>query len=238
MTNVVSVVVPVFNEVENVAILAAQIDLAFGELPDYEYECIFVNDGSIDGTYEQIEQLANQNARVHAIHFTSNYGQSAALTAGMRHSKGEYILTLDGDLQNDPADFPLVLELLKEYDCVCGYRAERKDTLVKRISSKIANAIRNVILKDGLRDIGCGLKGFRRVCLEHIISFNGVHRFFPAILQSAGLTITECKVRHHSRRHGTSKYGINNRLWRGIYDLFGVRWLKKRYVRYTIEGKK
>jgi dolichol-phosphate mannosyltransferase len=130
-----------------------------------------------------------------------------------------------------------MLELLKDYDCVCGYRADRQDTWVRRISSRVANAVRKRILDDGIRDAGCGSKGFRRACVEHFVPFNGVHRFFAVMVRSAGLSLTECPVTHHPRVHGVSKYGIHNRLWRGMYDLVGVGWLKKRYVTFQVEGE-
>jgi len=233
----VSVVVPCYNEEENVSPLAERIDAVFAGLPDYDYECLFVNDGSTDGTRAQIEALRASNPHVRPIHLVENCGQSAALVAGMRRAKGEYILTLDGDLQNDPKDFPKFIALLKEFDCVCGYRAKRRDTWVRRMSSRIANKVRDALLKDGIRDSGCGTKGFRRCCVAHIVPFNGVHRFFAVMIRNAGLTLTECEVAHHPRQHGVSKYGIQNRLWRGLYDLFGVAWLKKRYVTFQVEGE-
>ena len=233
----VSVVVPFFNEEANVPLLFDRVEAVFAELPDVEYECVFVNDASTDGTRAQLEALRTRSPRVRPIHFVANRGQSAALVAGMRNARGDYILTLDGDLQNDPCDFPRILKLLKEYDCVCGYRGKRNDTWLRRVSSRVANRVRNAILNDGIRDSGCGSKGFRRCCVPHIVSFNGVHRFFAVMVRTAGLTLTECEVTHHPRQHGVSKYGLHNRLWRGIYDLFGVAWLRKRYVAYQIEGE-
>jgi glycosyltransferase involved in cell wall biosynthesis len=237
MKPVVSVVVPFYNEDENVPVLAAKIDEVFDALSDYEAEYLFVNDGSTDGTREQLDRLQQGNPRTRAIHLVENRGQSAALMAGMRRARGDYILTLDGDLQNDPVDFPTVLKLLQEYDCVCGYRAKRQDTWVRKVSSRLANSVRRAILDDGIRDSGCGLKGFRKCCVQHLVPFNGVHRFFAVMVRNGGLTLTECEVTHHPRVHGVSKYGIHNRLWRGIYDLFGVRWLQKRYVTYQVEGE-
>jgi len=233
----VSVVVPFYNEEENVPLLYEQIGAVFAELTEYDFECLFVNDGSTDGTRGQLERLREASPHVRPVHLVERRGQSAALVAGMRRARGEYILTLDGDLQNDPRDFPKILELLKEYDCVCGYRANRHDSWVRKVSSKIANAVREAVLKDGIRDAGCGSKGFRRCCVEHIVPFNGVHRFFAAMVRNAGLTLAECPVTHHPRRHGTTKYGINNRLWRGLYDLVGVAWLKRRYVTFKVEGE-
>ncbi|MCL4692638.1 MAG: glycosyltransferase family 2 protein, partial [Candidatus Hydrogenedentes bacterium] len=162
MKTLVSVVVPFYNEEDNVLPLANKVAEVFAGLPDYEYECLFVNDGSKDGTRARLDGLAEQDARIRPLHLVENRGQSAALVAGMGRAKGEFILTLDGDLQNDPCDFPKMLELLKDYDCVCGYRANRQDTWVRKISSKVGNGVRRMILDDGIRDAGCGSKGFRR----------------------------------------------------------------------------
>jgi dolichol-phosphate mannosyltransferase len=232
----VSVVVPFFNEEASVAPLFERIAAVFEGLDGHELECLLVNDGSTDGTRAAIESAAEADSRVRPVHLLRNSGQSAALLAGMRRARGAYILTLDGDLQNDPADFPAVLKLLEEYDCVCGYREHRKDTMVKRFSSRVANWVRNAILQDGIRDAGCGLKGFRRDCVEHLVHFNGQHRFIAVMIRAAGLRIAECPVRHHPRAHGQSKYGIHNRLWRGLYDLFGVAWLRRRLVVIAVEG--
>ncbi|MBI4556606.1 MAG: glycosyltransferase family 2 protein [Candidatus Hydrogenedentes bacterium] len=233
----VSVVVPFYNEAENVPPLMERIAAVFDQLSGYEYECVFVNDGSTDGTRVQLEKLHAANSRVRPIHLLRNSGQSAALVAGLRRARGELVFTLDGDLQNDPCDFPKMLELLKEYDCVCGYRANRHDTWVRKVSSRIANRVRNWALQDGIRDGGCGAKAFRRKCLEHIVPFNGAHRFLAVMMRKAGFTIVECEVTHHPREFGVSKYGIGNRLWRGIYDLIGVGWLRKRYVVIRVEGE-
>jgi dolichol-phosphate mannosyltransferase len=232
--NMVSIVVPLFNERDNVPILVERTLAAMSTVPDTRYELILVDDGSTDGTREAIDAIANGNIR--GLHMAGNQGQSAALVAGMRAAAGEFILTMDGDLQNDPADFPRILELLQQFDCVCGYRSKRQDTPIRRVSSRVANAVRNAILKDGIRDSGCGVKGYRRACVTHIVPFNGAHRFIAAMLRGAGFTIVECPVAHHPRVHGQSKYGIGNRLWRGIYDMFGVAWLRRRYVPARTEG--
>ena len=237
MKPLVSVVVPFYNEEENVPLLAEKVAAVFAALPDYEYECVFVNDGSKDGTRAELEKLQAADPHVRPLHLVKNSGQSAAVVAGMRRAKGDYILTLDGDLQNDPCDFPEMLKLLQTVDCVCGYRANRKDTWLKKVSSKVANKVRRSILDDGIRDSGCGSKGFRRKCIEHVVAFNGAHRFMAVMMRNGGMTIAECPVTHHPRQHGVSKYGLHNRLWRGIYDLFGVRWLKKRYVNIRVEGE-
>jgi glycosyltransferase involved in cell wall biosynthesis len=235
MKPLASIVVPFFNEEENVPELAARVAAVFAATPAYDYECVFVNDGSTDGTRAALDRLAAENPRVRPLHFVKNCGQSAAVIAGMRHARGEFLLTLDGDLQNDPVDLPRFLELLQEYDCVCGYRAKRNDDFIRKLSSRVANAVRNGILHDGIRDSGCGAKGFRRACVPALPCFNGVHRFMAVFIRKAGFTIVETPVTHHARIHGVSKYGIGNRLWRGLYDLVGVAWLRRRHVAYQVE---
>lgn len=234
MTCLVSVVVPFFNEVDNVPLLAEEIHRAFKGEDRYGLECVFVNDGSTDGTEAAIEAAASAYPWVRAVHLERNCGQSAALLAGMRESKGDFVLTLDGDLQNDPADLPGIAELLEDYDSVFGVRVNRQDSWVRKVSSRVANAARNALLHDGVQDTGCGTKGFRRACIEHFVCFNGVHRFFAVFVRSGGFTLTQCPVNHRPRLHGKSKYGIHNRLWRGIYDLVGVAWLRKRRVHYAV----
>lgn len=229
MRPLVSVVIPFYNEHESVLPLWEQIRGVIAGLPAYEFECVFVNDGSTDATGGVLEELAAAG-RIRALHLDGNQGQSAALLAGLRAARGEYLLTLDGDLQNDPADFPVFLELLEEYDCVCGYRASRMDTWFRRFSSRIANGVRAGLLGDGIRDSGCGAKGLRRHCVPYLAPFNGVHRFVPALLQAGGFRVAECPVRHHPRPHGRSKYGVGDRLFRGIADLAGVAWLRRRYL--------
>jgi len=232
----VSVVVPLHNEEENVPVLAEKIQAVFAQMPEVTYECLFVNDGSTDGTREAVEKAAKANPQIRPIHLERRSGQSAALWAGMRRAEGDYVLTLDGDLQNDPADFPKFLEGLRQYDCVFGYRARRQDTWTKRISSRIANRARRWWLQDDIRDTGCGLKGFRRHCIARLVPFNGMHRYFGVFMKAAGMRIAQIEVAHHPRRFGASKYGIWDRLWRGIYDLVGVAWLRRRYLDIRREG--
>lgn len=234
MNSIVSVVVPFYNEVENLASQLFQIDSALSEVNAFEYECVFVDDGSTDGTTEELLKIALENPHVHPLFFQRNSGQSAALLAGMKAARGDYIVTLDGDLQNDAGDIPRIVELLKEYDCVCGYRAQRNDSLLRRFSSWVANKVRSGLLRDGLRDTGCGTKGFRKACVPHLPSFNGVHRYFGVFIRRAGFSIVECPVNHFRREHGVSKYGVHNRLWRGLYDLVGVAWLRRRSVTYEL----
>ena len=232
MTSRVSVVVPFYNEEANVRLLYQAVTAAMAAIPELSYECLFVDDGSSDGTAAQLQRIKREDARVRTLHLRRNAGQSAALMAGLRAAEGRFILTLDGDLQNDPADFPTILKLLDEYDCVCGVRMKRQDTWFRRVSSRVANRVRNAILHDGIQDSGCGIKGFRRECIDYLPCFNGIHRFFAVFVRAAGFSIVECPVRHHARRFGRSRYGLHNRLWRGIYDLIGVAWLRRRFVVY------
>jgi dolichol-phosphate mannosyltransferase len=219
-----SVVVPLFNEAENVAILQKEI---FAALEGRNYELILVDDGSTDGTSERIERYPH----LRVLQFKKNAGQSAALLAGMRAARGEFIVLLDGDLQNDPKDIlKLLAEVKRGADLVCGYRAVRKDSLVKRLSSRIANEVRSRFVGDGVRDTGCTLKAMRRVCVQALVPFKGVHRFIPALIKNAGFKIVEVPVNHRARRFGVSKYGIGGRALRATLDMFGVRWLQSRQL--------
>jgi hypothetical protein len=141
---------------------------------------------------------------------------------------------MDGDLQNDPQDIGLLLNYAKDYDLVCGWRTERHDTITRKISSRVANAVRNAVTGDRVHDTGCSLKVFRRPVVDRLQLFNGMHRFFPALALMHGFTVTEVPVRHHPRTHGISKYGVGNRLFKGLYDLFAVRWMQTRVLRYRL----
>ncbi len=224
----VSVIVPVFNEEENLPILQAQLSDALSGL---NYEIIFVDDGSLDGTAERIEAAPN----IRLIRFEKNAGQSAAIFAGLKAARGATVVLIDGDLQNDPADIPkLLAEIGRGADLVCGYRAERRDTLVKRGTSWIANAVRSRFTKDGVRDTGCTLKAMRRECVGALVPFKGMHRFIPALVKAAGYRLMEIPVNHRPRRFGESKYGLGNRAVRATIDMFGVRWLLSRQLKYKI----
>ena len=224
----VSVIVPVYNEEENVPILQAELKAA---LRGIDHELIFVDDGSADHTVERIE--AAPNLRV--IRFEKNAGQSAAMYAGLRAARGAILILIDGDLQNDPADIPkLVDEISQGADLVCGYRALRRDTRVKRLTSRIANAVRSRYTRDGVRDTGCTLKAMRRECVSALIPFKGMHRFIPALIKNAGYRLVEIPVNHRPRRFGQTKYGLGNRAVRATMDMFGVRWLLSRRLSYKI----
>ena len=227
----VSVIVPVYNEEENVPILQAELRSA---LRGVDHEFIFVDDGSADRTVERIE--AAPNLRV--IRFERNAGQSAAMYAGLQAARGSILVLIDGDLQNDPADIPrLVSEISSGADLVCGYRALRRDTRVKRLTSRIANTVRSRYTKDGVRDTGCTLKAMRRECVDALIPFKGMHRFIPALIKDAGFRLVEIPVNHRPRRFGQTKYGLGNRAVRATIDMFGVRWLLSRRLNYKIREK-
>ena len=224
----VSVVVPVFNEEENIPNLQSELSAALSGL---DYEIIFVDDGSSDATAGRIAP----DARVRLLRFEKNAGQSAAMFAGLHAARGAIAVLIDGDLQNDPADIPrLLAEVERGADLVCGYRARRKDTLVKRLTSRIANFVRSRFTKDGVRDTGCTLKAMRRECISALVPFKGMHRFIPALIKGAGYQLVEIPVNHRPRKFGQSKYGLGNRALRATVDMFGVRWLLSRQLRYKI----
>ena len=224
----VSVVVPVFNEEENVSILQSELRAALSGL---DYEIVFVDDGSTDRSAEKIETAPN----IRILRFERNTGQSAALYAGIRAARGETIVMIDGDLQNDPADIPRLLEQIAQgADLACGYRAKRKDTITKRMTSRIANFVRSRFTKDYVRDTGCTLKAMRRECADALVPFKGMHRFIPALIRGAGHRLVEIPVNHRPRRFGRSKYGFGSRALRATVDMFGVRWLLSRRFNYKI----
>ena len=224
----VSVVVPVFNEEENVSILQSELRAALSGL---DYEIVFVDDGSTDRSAEKIEVAPN----IRILRFERNTGQSAALYAGIRAARGETIVMIDGDLQNDPADIPRLLEqIARGADLACGYRAKRKDTITKRMTSRIANFVRSRFTKDYVRDTGCTLKAMRRECADALVPFKGMHRFIPALIRGADYRLVEMPVNHRPRRFGQTKYGFGSRALRATIDMFGVRWLLSRRLNYKI----
>jgi dolichol-phosphate mannosyltransferase len=228
----VSVIVPVYNEDENVPMLQAELRAA---LKSVDHELIFVDDGSVDQTVERIETAPN----VQVIRFQKNAGQSAAIYVGLKAARGSTLVLIDGDLQNDPADIPRLLdEIVRGADLVCGYREHRRDTRVKRLTSQIANAVRSRYTKDGVRDTGCTLKAMRHECVSTLIPFKGMHRFIPALVKGAGYRLVEIPVNHRPRRFGQTKYGLGNRAVRATIDMFGVRWLLSRRLDYKIREEK
>jgi dolichol-phosphate mannosyltransferase len=226
--NNVSVVVPLYNEEQSVAMLQRELADA---LTGLDYEIIFVDDGSRDETVARIAA----DPRTRLLRFEKNRGQSAAIFAGLQAVRSEVAVLIDGDLQNDPADIPrLLAEISRGADLVCGYRVQRKDNLLKRITSRVANFVRSRFTGDGVRDTGCTLKAMRRDCIGALVPFKGMHRFIPALLKGAGYRLVEIPVNHRPRRFGQSKYGLGNRALRATIDMFGVRWLLSRRLDYKL----
>ena len=227
----ISVVVPAYNEVESLPPLFAELRAALAAT-GRTWELLVVDDGSTDGTAEALEAEAARDPRVVPLVLEKNAGQSAALAAGLSRVRGAIVVTLDADLQNDPADLPLLLAALAHADVVSGVRATRNDSWVRRVSSRVANGVRRAVLGDPVTDIGCSFKAYRREALEGLPMFVGVHRFLPALCVFRGARFAEVPLNHRARAHGVSKYGVGNRLWRGLADLNGVLWLRSRLVRY------
>jgi glycosyltransferase involved in cell wall biosynthesis len=231
----ISVVIPIKDERDNLPPLTEQVLKVLGtheRSRTTPFELLYVDDGSTDGSSQLLDSLAAQHPQIRVLHFDRNYGQTSAFDAGFREARGELIVTLDGDLQFDPADILTLLPLAAQYDLVCGWRRDRHDNLVRKLSSRIAYGFRSAVLGDRIHDTGCSLKVFRREVVEKLQLFEGMHRFFPALAKMHGFTLTEVPVRHFPRAHGTSKYGIGNRLWRSLYDLIAVRWMQDRVLKY------
>lgn len=210
--------------------LAKQVFAALRDVPG-PIELILVDDASTDGTWERILQAQRSDSRVRAIRHLRNSGQSAALWTGFNASRGQIIATLDGDLQNDPADFPRMLGALASADLVCGLRAKRMDNALRRFSSRVALWARKLVLGVDFRDVGCNLRVFKRPVLQALFPFDGLHRFMPILADGAGVTVIEVPVAHRPRTAGQSKYGVWNRLGRGICDLAMIAWYRKRQLK-------
>jgi dolichol-phosphate mannosyltransferase len=229
----VSVVIPAYNEEECITECVDEVCSVMDGLGQ-SYEVIVVDDGSKDATLERLRALKERCPQLRVLSFEANAGETAALDAGLKNARGEFVATLDADLQNDPADLPRMLELAARWDVVCGVRARRHDSVVRRISSRVANWTRNRLTHEDIRDVGCTLRVFRAPCLKGLKLFTGMHRFLPTLLRMDGWSITEVPVNHRPRTKGRSKYGVWNRLFRGLYDLFGVRWMQSRWLRYKV----
>ncbi len=227
-----SVIVPVKNEEDNVAPLVREIAAAL--TGKAEFEIIYINDGSTDRTQAVLDGLKTEFPMLRVIRHRASCGQSQAVTTGVRAARFEWIATLDGDGQNDPADIPALLAALADpkqpanLELLAGWRTKRNDTFLRRLSSKVANGVRSRMLKDSTPDTGCGLKVFARETFLMLPNFDHIHRFLPALVIRGGGAVVSVPVNHRSRERGTSKYGLHNRLWVGIVDLFGVAWLQRR----------
>jgi glycosyltransferase involved in cell wall biosynthesis len=230
--NVISIVIPAKDERENIAPL---VDEIYAALPDgMEFEIIYVDDGSTDGTFDEIIRLKKAGrTALKVLKHQSSVGQSTAIYTGVKAATGELIVTLDADGQNDPANIPTMLAKAQQFStdthfCIAGYRKNRKDTAWYRLQSRIANKVRSSLLDDGTPDTGCGLKIFPRQTFLQLPYFDHMHRFIPALIRRLNGTIEVVEVNHRDRQAGVSKYNLWNRLWVGIVDMFGVMWLQHR----------
>lgn len=233
MSIVYSIVIPLKNEEENIEELIGEI-VPIMETLEEPWEIICINDGSTDGTGLELKRLQNCLSQLRVITFDRNYGQSSAFDAGFKAARGKYVITLDGDRQNDPCDIPKLLKVIEDADLVCGFRARRKDPFIKKITSSLANAVRSRLCKDGVRDTGCSLKIYRRSRLNQIKMFQGMHRFLPALFVIEGFRVKEVEVNHRERLKGKTKYNFLNRSFNTIADMFAVRWMYKRRLNYRI----
>lgn len=228
-----SVVLPVFQEAESLPILWQEIEEMLDKV-GHIAEVVFVDDGSTDGSTDVIRGLAKQDERVRLIQFKANAGLSAAFYAGFQVARGRIVVSMDTDLQSDPRDVVTLLDALTGVDAVVGWRQIRHDSWLRRVSSRIANAVRDGVTGDRVRDSACSLRVMRRECLAAIPPFNGMHRFVPTLLRMAGFSVVEIPVHHRPRRFGQSKFGVRNRAVRAFIDLLAVRWMMNRRLRYRI----
>ncbi len=228
-----SVVIPVYNEEENLPLLWPELRGVL-ETMGVSFEVMFVDDGSGDRSAEIIRGLRETDRRIRLVRLKANAGESAATDAGFRSARGRRVVTMDADLQNDPHDIPMLVDHLERWDAVTGWRVTRDDPLVRRLSSRIANGIRNAVSDETVQDSGCTFRAFRRECLRSLVLYRGFHRFIPTLLRMRGYRVLEVPVNHRPRRFGRSKYGIGNRAFAAFRDLLVVRWMKNRTLRYDI----
>jgi dolichol-phosphate mannosyltransferase len=224
-----AIIVPVFNEEGSILPLSREVHAAFGST-SWDYELVFVDDSSTDGTWDAIRQAQQFSNRVHGLKLAGHGGQSAALWTGIQATTSPLLATMDGDLQNDPSDLPRLLSELARCDLVCGRRTRRCDSFLRRCSSVVAWRARRLVLGVDLVDTGCGLRAFKRSALEGLFAFNGVHRFLPVLVHGSGRRVIEVPVNHRPRKSGLSKYGIWNRIGRGIADLLAIAWYQRRRI--------
>lgn len=229
-----SIVIPVYNERDNLEPLLREILASLGGL-GRTYEVLMVDDGSTDGSEEVLRRLKAGHPCLRVVRFARNAGQTAAMDAGFRRARGDVIVTLDADLQNDPVDIPRLLGEMSGWDAIVGVRAVRRDNLVRRVSSRVANYVRNRLSDESISDTGCSLKAYRRNALQRLVLYDGMHRFLPTLLKMEGFRVREMPVGHRPRAHGRSKYGISNRLVPSFVDLLAVRWMKRRKLRYEVK---
>lgn len=230
-----SVVIPVYNEEENLPHLWPELRAVLESL-GLAFEVVFVDDGSRDRSAELIRELREADPRVRLVRLKTNAGETAATDAGFKTARGRRVVTMDADLQNDPHDIPLLLSHLDRWDAVTGWRANRGDgdTVLRRVSSQVANRVRNWISDESIHDSGCTFRAFRRECLRGLVLYRGFHRFIPTLLRMRGYRVIEVPVRNRPRRYGESKYGVLNRVFVATTDLLVVRWMKSRLLRYEV----
>lgn len=229
-----SVIIPIKNEAENIGPLINEVEEVLLKM-EKPWELIVINDGSTDSSLKQLKEMQISRPYLKVLTFDKNYGQSAAMLAGFEKAEGEIVISLDGDRQNDPKDIPNLLNKLSGFDLVCGWRKDRKDTLFKRLISKLANLIRGFLCEDSLHDSGCSLKVYRKKALSQLPAFYGMHRFLPALFVFKGYKVTECPVNHRPRTEGKSHYNIFNRSIGPMLDLLGMWWLMNRKIDYSIK---
>lgn len=230
-----SVIVPLKDEEANLIDLVKELEPVMHSL-NKSWELICINDGSIDQTAFLLEDLQKTKPFLKVISFTKNYGQTSAFDAGFKAARGNFLITLDGDLQNDPQDIPKLLSYTDRYDLVVGWRKFRQDPFSKKIISKLANFIRSRLCQDGIHDTGCSLKVYRRTCFEKIKLFQGMHRFLPALFIIEGFKIVEVAVNHRERLKGVTKYNFFNRSFNTIADMCAVYWMRSRHLNYKIKS--
>ncbi|MCB1134795.1 MAG: glycosyltransferase family 2 protein [Chlamydiia bacterium] len=230
-----SIVVPVKDEVDNIVPLVTEIEKAMAPYAN-NWELIYVDDGSSDGSLGLLQSLAGTHPFLRVLAFDRNYGQSSAFDAGFRHARGRFVISLDGDGQNDPSDIPLLISAADKADLVCGQRVQRKDSFSKRWVSKLSNIVRSRLCQDGVKDTGCSLKLYRKEALDRIKLFDGMHRFLPALFLNEGLRILTVPVKHRPRERGKTKYGFFNRNINAVMDMFAVMWMRRRSLHYRFRG--
>ena len=230
-----SVVIPVYNEEENLPHLWPELRAVLESL-GLAFEVVFVDDGSRDRSAELIRELREADPRVRLVRLKTNAGETAATDAGFKTARGRRVVTMDADLQNDPHDIPVLLSHLDRWDAATGWRVNRGegDTALRRVSSQVANRVRNWISDESIHDSGCTFRAFRRECLRGLVLYRGFHRFIPTLLRMRGYRVIEVPVHSRPRRYGESKYGVLNRVFVATTDLLVVRWMKSRLLRYEV----
>ncbi|HEY2995168.1 MAG TPA: glycosyltransferase family 2 protein [Methylomirabilota bacterium] len=230
-----SVVIPVYNEEENLPPLWAELRGVLEGLR-LQFEVVFVDDGSRDRSAEIIRGFREGDPRVRLVRLKANAGETAATDAGFKAARGRWVVTMDADLQNDPHDIPGMLAHLEQWDAVTGWRVSRGegDSVARRASSRIANRVRNALSEETIQDSGCTFRAFRRECLRGLVLYRGFHRFIPTLLKMRGYRVLEVPVKNRPRRFGQSKYGVMNRVFVATADLLVVRWMKNRFLRYEV----